>query len=60
MREPEPPTVRARSRVIDRVQSSPTLNGRPAPSCFFMIAQTLVAGKRRARRFYILFGRTIR
>jgi MFS family permease len=56
MREPEPPTVRARSRIIDRVREFPSLLTADRGFMFFMIAQTLAVAGRVAAPFYILFA----
>jgi MFS family permease len=56
MREPEPPTIRARSRVMDRVREFPTLLTEDRGFMFFMIAQTLATAARVAAPFYILYA----
>ncbi len=56
MREPEPPTIRARARVIDRVREFPTLLTQDRGFMFFMIAQTLATAARVAAPFYILYA----
>jgi MFS family permease len=60
MREPEPPTVRAKSRVIDRLKDFPALISSDRNFMFFMIAQLLSTAGRIAAPFYILSaGRVI-
>lgn len=56
MREPEPPTVRARSRVLDRIREFPVLFRQDRGFMFFMIAQTLATAGRIAAPFYILYA----
>ncbi len=56
MREPEPPTVRARGRVIDRMREFPELFRQDRDFSFFIIAQTLAMAARVAAPFYILFA----
>ena len=56
MREPEPPTIRAKSRLIDRVREFPTLLTQDRSFMFFMIAQTLATAGRVAAPFYILYA----
>lgn len=56
MREPEPPTIRTKSRIIDRVREFPTLLTEDRNFMFFMIAQTLATAGRVAAPFYILFA----
>jgi MFS family permease len=56
MREPEPPTVRPRGRVIDRVRDFPALFREDRDFTFFMIAQTLAMAARVAAPFYILYA----
>jgi MFS family permease len=56
MREPEPPTVRAKAKVIDRVREFPTLFTQDRGFLFFMVAQTLATAGRVAAPFYILFA----
>jgi MFS family permease len=61
MREPEPPTVRAKARIIDRMREFPVLFTQDRGFLFFMIAQTLATAGRVAAPFYILFaGHSIR
>jgi MFS family permease len=56
MREPEPPTVRAKSRVFDRIREFPVLVTQDRGFMFFMIAQTLATAARVAAPFYILYA----
>ncbi len=56
LREPEPPTVRARARIIDRVRESPSLITGDRGFAFFLLAQTLATAGRVATPFYILFA----
>ena len=59
--EPIPPTIRARSRVFDRIREFPTLVTEDRGFMFFMIAQTLATAGRVAAPFYILYaGHSIR
>ncbi len=56
MREPEPPTTRAKSRLFDRMREFPVLFTQDRGFMFFMIAQTLATTARVAAPFYILFA----
>ncbi|MGH7023715.1 MAG: MFS transporter [Caulobacteraceae bacterium] len=56
MREPEPPTIRAKGRLVDRVREFPALLTQDRGFMFFMIAQTLATAARVATPFYILFA----
>ena len=56
MREPEPPTVRARSRVMDRVREFPAMFAQDRGFLYFMAAQTLATAGRIAAPFYILWA----
>ena len=56
MIEPVPPTIRARSRVLDRVREFPKLVTQDRGFMFFMIAQTLATAGRVAAPFYILYA----
>ena len=58
MREPEPPTIRAKSRVMDRVREFPALFAQDRSFAFFMLAQTLATatGTASRRRLYILYA----
>ncbi len=59
MREPEPPTVRPKSRVLDRVREFPTLFTADRGYMYFMIAQTCATAGRIGVPFYILFARHV-
>jgi MFS family permease len=54
MREPEPPTVRARAKVIDRIKDFPALIAGDRNFGFFMLAQLCSSAGRIAAPFYIL------
>ncbi len=56
MREPEPPTVRTRARVLDRMREFPELFRQDRGFSYFMLAQTLAMAARVAAPFYILFA----
>jgi Na+/melibiose symporter-like transporter len=56
VREPEPPTVRVKSRVLDRVREFPTLLSQDRAFMFFVIAQALATAGNVAAPFYILFA----
>ena len=56
MREPEPPTVRAKGRIMDRVREFPALFAQDRGFLFFMVAQTLATAGRVAAPFYILYA----
>ena len=56
MREPEPPTVRAKTRVLARIREFPALLAADRGYMFFMIAQTCATAGRIAAPFYILFA----
>jgi MFS family permease len=58
LREPEPPTLRPRMRVRDRLRDLPALLSHDRGFLFFMLAQTCAVGGRIAAPFYILFART--
>ena len=55
MIEPEPPTVRARSRLIDRFKDFPALLAEKG-FLYFMIVQMLAITARMAVPFYVLFA----
>lgn len=55
MIEPEPPTVRARSRLIDRFKDFPALLAEKG-FLFFMVVQMLAISARMAVPFYVLFA----
>ena len=60
MKEPEPPTVREKSRVWDRAKDFPGLIAADRSFGFFMLAQLMSTAARVAAPFYILSaGRTI-
>jgi MFS family permease len=56
MREPEPPTVREKARLVDRIRDFPALFAADRGFAFFMLAQTLATAGRVAAPFYILFA----
>jgi MFS family permease len=56
MREPEPPTIRAKGRLIDRLREFPSLMTEDRGFMFFMLAQTLAVTARVAAPFYILYA----
>ena len=56
MREPEPPTIREKSRLRDRLRDFPTLLTHDRSFMWFIIAQTLATAGRVAAPFYILFA----
>jgi MFS family permease len=56
MREPEPPTIRAKGRIVDRIRDFPAMFSRDRGFMFFMIAQTLATAGRVAAPFYILYA----
>jgi MFS family permease len=56
MREPIPPTVRAKSRLMTRVREFPALFRQDPGYMYFMIAQTLATAGRVAAPFYILYA----
>jgi MFS family permease len=58
LREPEPPTLRPRMRVRDRLRDLPALLRHDRGFLFFMLAQTCAVGGRIAAPFYILFARS--
>lgn len=55
MIEPEPPTVRARSRLVDRFKDFPALLAEKG-FLYFMIVQMLTITARMAVPFYVLFA----
>jgi MFS family permease len=59
MREPEPPTVRPKSRTWDRVREFPTLLMADRAYFYFMVAQTCATAGRIGVPFYILFARHV-
>ena len=56
MIEPIPPTIRAKSRIRDRVREFPVLLTQDRHFMFFLIAQILTTAARVAAPFYILFA----
>ncbi len=56
MREPLPPTVRAKSRIGARIREFPALFREDRAFMYFMVAQTLATAGRVAAPFYILFA----
>ncbi len=59
MREPQPPTVREKRRLRERVREFPALFAADRGYMYFMIAQTLATGGRIAIPFYILYARHV-
>jgi MFS family permease len=56
MREPIPPTVRTKARLMTRVREFPALFRQDPGFLYFMIAQTLATAGRVAAPFYILYA----
>jgi MFS family permease len=56
MREPIPPTVRTKTRLMARVREFPALFRQDPSFLWFMIAQTLATAGRVAAPFYILYA----
>lgn len=56
MREPEPPTVRARKSLRERVKDMPSLVRDDRGFMWFMVARTLVMGSRIGQPFFVLFA----
>jgi len=56
MREPEPPTVRARTRLRDRVKDFPALLREDKGFAWFMVARTFVMGSRIGQPFLFLYA----
>ncbi|MFI4972947.1 MAG: MFS transporter [Caulobacterales bacterium] len=56
MKEPEPPTVRAKSRIWDRIKDFPELITSDRDYAWFMVAQTTAMAGRVAAPFYILYA----
>lgn len=54
IREPEPPTIRARSRLADRLRDVPALIAADRAYGWFLLVQMLAASARIATPFYIL------
>lgn len=58
MREPEPPTVRARSSVRDRLKDFPKLILGDKGFAWFMLARSFAMGSRIGQPFFFLFAAT--
>jgi MFS family permease len=56
IREPDPPRVRPRMRVAERLKSLPAMLGADRGFAFFMLSQTLAVAGRIAQPFYILYA----
>jgi MFS family permease len=56
MREPEPPTVRARKSLRERVKDFPALIREDKGFAWFMLARTLVMGSRIGQPFFFLYA----
>lgn len=56
MREPEPPTVRARTRLRERVKDFPSLMRDDRGFAWFMVARTFVMGSRIGQPFLFLYA----
>lgn len=56
MREPEPPTVRARTRLRERVKDFPSLIRDDKGFAWFMVARTFVMGSRIGQPFLFLYA----
>jgi MFS family permease len=56
MREPEPPTIRARSTLRERIKDFPALIRDDRGFLWFMIARTFAMGNRIGQPFYFLFA----
>jgi len=56
MREPEPPTVRARAAFRDRMKEFPALIRDDKGFAWFMVARTLAMGMRIGQPFYFLYA----
>ncbi len=56
MREPEPPTIRAKGKIMDRIRDFPAMFTQDRGFMFFMVAQTLATAGRVAAPFYILYA----
>ena len=59
MREPEPPTVRERKTLRERVKDMPALVRDDRGFMWFMIARTLVMGSRIGQPFFTLFAAAV-
>lgn len=58
LREPEPPSLRPRMRVSERLRDLPALLRHDRSFMFFILAQTCAVAGRIAAPFYILYART--
>lgn len=56
MREPEPPTVRERKSLRDRMKDFPSLMRDDHGFAWFMVARTLVMGSRIGQPFFFLYA----
>ncbi len=56
MREPEPPTVRARTRLRERMKDFPALLREDKGFAWFMVARTFVMGSRIGQPFLFLYA----
>jgi MFS family permease len=56
MREPEPPTVRARTRLRERVKDFPALLREDKGFAWFMVARSLAMGSRIGQPFFFLYA----
>ena len=56
MREPEPPTVRARMRLRERMKDFPSLLREDKGFAWFMVARTFVMGSRIGQPFLFLYA----
>jgi MFS family permease len=59
MREPEPPTVRERKRLRERIKDFPALIREDHGFAWFMVARTLVMGSRIAQPFFPLYAASV-
>jgi MFS family permease len=58
LREPEPPTLRRRVRMLDRLKDFPALLSGDRGFLFFMLTQTLAVAGRLAAPFYVLYAKS--
>ncbi len=56
LREPVPPTIRAKGKIMDRIRDFPAMFTQDHGFMYFMIAQTLATAGRVAAPFYILYA----
>ena len=56
VREPEPPTLRPRMALVDRLRSFPAMLRDNPPFLYFMIARTFAIASRVAAPFYIVYA----